>query len=250
MKLGGVLTYDEAITDSTVLPSIFADSSDAAKLSFTNHQTSVWHMEVSIPDTTDHYFKYVKTLTTPSVRDTSKPATSQVWKVVSYGTNVSEYDQAGDLVNSFTVPLDTDDLNELPMMAEDTFTATDSMRTVFDSSLTANGQSVSTSGSEIIASGNIPDTSSFSATSYFDNSHLTQDSLHILSSSAPYQASYFSYSTIGAYRVTTGITDLQYLSMPTAQRDSISNWIHEFDFSALYTSTHVTITSISNVSIP
>ncbi len=131
MKLGGTLSYDETVTDSTLLPSIFADSSDTWKLSFTNRQTSVWHMVVSIPDTNNHYFKYVKTLTTPSVRDTSMPASSQVWKVVSYGTNVSEYDQAGNLVNSFTVPLDTDDLNELPMMAEDTFTATDSMRNVF-----------------------------------------------------------------------------------------------------------------------
>ena len=250
MKLGGTLSYDETVTDSTVLPSIFADSSGSFKQSFTNTQTTIYHVVVSIPDTTKPWFKTVKTITTPSVRDTSMPAGSQIWQTISYGTNVSQYDQTGDLVNSFTVPSDTDDLLALPMMAEDTFTVTDSMKTVFTTGLTGVGQSVTTSGSEIIASGSIPDTTSFTATSYYNNVHLTIDSSIILSGSSPFISSHYSYSTIGAYRVATGITDVRYLSLPTAQRDSISGWTPEFNFSALYTSAHVTVTTISDVTIP
>jgi hypothetical protein len=250
MKAGGILTYTETVTDSTVLPTIFADSSSAYQESFTNPQTTVYSVAVSIPDTTKPWFKTITTITSPSVRDTSLPASNQIWQTIAYGTNVSQYNQTGGLVNSFTVPSDTEDLNDLPMMAEDTFTATDSMTTVFTSGLTGAGLSVSYSGSEIVASGAIPDTTSFTSYSYYNPVHLTMDSSKMFYTGSPYSTNHFSYSTIGAYRVATTITNFRYLTLPITQQDSIASWTPEFNFSALYTSTHVTITSISSVSIP
>jgi hypothetical protein len=250
MKLGGVLTYNETVTDSTVLPSIFADSSGSFKEAFTNPLTSTYSVAVSIPDTTRPWFQTTTTLTTPSARDTSMPTANQIWQTVAYGTNVTQYNLAGGVVNTFTVPSDSDDLNDLPMLSEDTLTATDSMTTVMKSGLTGSGLSVSYSGSEIVASGAIPDTTSFTSYSYYDPVHLTMDSSKLYYSGSPYSTNHFSYSTIGAHRVATTITNSRYFTMPIAQQDSIASWTPEFNFSALYASTRVTITSISSISIP
>jgi hypothetical protein len=251
MKLGGNLTYDETVTDSTVLPSNFIDSSTTFKAIFCNSQTSSYHFVVSIPDTSLPYFQTVQTLTSPSVRDTTGPGGSQLWKTVTYGGTADDYDSSGALANSYTLTLDSADLNGLPLIATDTVTANDSIRTLFEANMTSNGQTVTTgTGGEIISSASVPGVSGFSGIAYFNPNYLTMDSVVLSKSGSQYSRSHISYTTVGAWRVASFITDWNYLTLPSTEQSAITTAANGDDYSYLYSTVHVKITTISDISIP
>jgi hypothetical protein len=139
------------------------------------------------------------------------------------------------------------------MIATDTLTANDSIRSVFTSGLTGAGQTVTTLGSgEIEAAATIPDTTSFTGNAFFNSNYLTQDSIQIMYSGAPYSKSNFSYTLVGAYRVATLITDLRYASLPSSEQTVFSTTAGTMGVSVsfLYSATEVKTTSISSISIP
>ena len=249
MKQGGALEYDETVTDSTVLPSQFADSSADFKSLISNAQTTTYHVRVTVPDLSVPYFQTERTITTPSIRDTSKSAATQVWKVKTYGTSCYEYDANNNLINSFSITADTADLEGLPMLAVDTVTANDSMRSIVTTGITYAGQSASTTGTEIIASGPIPNTSS-TMTIYLDKTNLTEDSSQVITDGDVNYCSRQTYTTVGGFRIATGIVAITSCSVPSETRTSYEETSNGFDISFLYQSTHVKATTISNIQLP
>jgi hypothetical protein len=173
-----------------------------------NYQYRVFHVIVTVPDSTVPKFQVDRRITTWAPIDSMTPEGNRISRTVVYGSSVKSYDYNSNLISTYTASAgdSAQDLADLPFFEYRPDTVvTDSERTEFVSQLTSAGLSVTNLGSSgFRVSSSFTDAGlTYNAAAFFDHDYLLLTRSVITLGADTALDETYSYSSIGGYLINT-----------------------------------------------
>ncbi len=204
MREGGTLEYDETTIDSVIVPDDLATAPDSIKTAFANLQLSVWHVAVTVPDTTASYFNTVRKATQLPANEAGIDSNFQISKTVICGKSFTSYNSLGGIYQSGTFDFPDslkDNIGVLPLLYFSSTVASDSAKAAFITYASNNGFSVNDESDGIHLQSTVTEGGvAYDARMVFDHEYLELVQSEVYETSTLACHVDYAYSTIGDYR--------------------------------------------------